>query len=50
MMFKIIGMGFFMNKGAYLRDAFNILDFVIIMSAYVTIAQPLIESAMGIEE
>lgn len=50
MMFKIIGMGFFLNQGSYLRDPFNILDFVIIMSAYVTIAQPLIESALGIEE
>ena len=50
MLFKIIGMGFFWNKGSYLRDPFNILDFVIIMSAYVTIAQPLMEQITGAEE
>lgn len=50
MMFKIIGMGFLFNKGAYLRDYFNILDFVIIMSAYVTMATPLIESMTGADE
>ena len=51
MLFKIIGMGLIWNdKGddkAYLRDPFNILDFVIIMSAYLTMATPLIESMMG---
>ena len=50
MLFKIVGMGFFWNKGSYLRDYFNILDFVIIMSAYVTIAQPFIESLTGADE
>ena len=50
MIFKIIGMGFFWNKGSYLRDPFNILDFVIIMSAYLTIFQPMIEAIAGIEE
>ena len=50
MLFKIIGMGFFWNKGSYLRDPFNILDFVIIMSAYVTIAQPLLESLTGADD
>ena len=43
-------MGFFWNKGSYLRDAFNILDFVIIMSAYLTIIQPIIEAISGTEE
>lgn len=31
---KIIGMGFLFNNGAYLRDAWNILDFVIVSTAY----------------
>ena len=31
---KIMGMGFIFNKGAYLRDAWNILDFIIVASAY----------------
>jgi len=34
---KIMGMGFIFNKGAYLRDAWNVLDFVIVASAYFTI-------------
>ena len=34
MILKIIGKGFIFNKGAYLRDAWNILDFVIVVSAY----------------
>ena len=47
MLFKIFGLGLFWNKGSYLRDAFNILDFVIIMSAYLTIATPFLESLAG---
>ena len=31
---KIIGLGFIFNKGAYLRDSWNILDFIIVTSAY----------------
>lgn len=34
---KIMGMGFIFNKGAYLRDAWNILDFIIVASAYFTL-------------
>jgi hypothetical protein len=37
MCLKILGLGFFFNKGAYLRDPWNILDFVIVMSAYLTV-------------
>jgi Ion transport protein len=37
MILKILGLGFIFNKGAYLRDPWNILDFVIVMSAYLTI-------------
>ena len=39
MCIKIVGMGFIFGKGAYLRDPWNILDFVIVMSAWLTIAQ-----------
>ena len=34
MMLKIIGLGFILNKGSYLRESWNILDFVIVVSAY----------------
>lgn len=37
MIFKIVGLGFLFNKGAYIRDPWNILDFVIVMSAYLGI-------------
>jgi len=37
MLLKIFGMGFIFNRGAYLRDAWNILDFVIVSSAYFSI-------------
>lgn len=36
MCLKILGMGFLFNKGAYLRDSWNILDFIIVGSAYLT--------------
>lgn len=36
MVLKILGLGFVLNEGAYLRDYFNILDFLIIMSAYIS--------------
>lgn len=39
MVIKIVSKGFVFNKGAYLRDAFNVMDFVIVMSAYLTILQ-----------
>jgi voltage-dependent calcium channel R type alpha-1E len=34
MVVKIVSMGFLFNDGSYLRDAWNILDFVIIASGY----------------
>ena len=34
MVLKILGLGFVLNKDAYLRDSWNILDFVIVTSAY----------------
>ena len=39
MIIKILGLGFILNKGSYLRSVWNILDFVIIGSAYLTIMQ-----------
>ncbi len=30
---KIIAMGFVVEKGSYLRDSWNILDFVVVMAA-----------------
>lgn len=39
MLFKILGLGFLFNKGAYIRDPWNVLDFTIVMSAYLTIGQ-----------
>lgn len=39
MIVKILGLGFILNKGSYLRSVWNILDFVIIGSAYLTIMQ-----------
>jgi len=35
MSLKIIGLGFIFNRGAYLRDTWNILDFVIVATAYI---------------
>ncbi len=28
---KIIGMGFIFEKGSYLRDAWNVLDFIVVL-------------------
>lgn len=38
MFIKLVARGFFINSYTYLRDAWNWLDFVVILSAYVTIA------------
>jgi hypothetical protein len=37
MVLKILAMGFIFNQGSYLRDSWNILDFIIVGSAYLTI-------------
>ena len=37
MFLKIFGYGFVMNEGAYLRDTWNLLDFVIVISGYLTL-------------
>ena len=35
--FKIFALGIYFNSNAYLKDYWNILDFVIILSGYVTL-------------
>ena len=42
MVLKIIAKGLIFGKGTYLRDYWNILDFVIVMSAYLTLLQSLV--------
>jgi hypothetical protein len=37
MIMKILGMGFMFNRGAYLRSFWGVLDFVIVVSAYVSL-------------
>ena len=39
MVLKIVGMGFVSGKDAYLKDPWNILDFTIVSSAYLTVIQ-----------
>lgn len=34
MVLKICGLGFIFNRGAYLREAWNVLDFAIVVTAY----------------
>ena len=33
-MLKILGMGFIFNKDAYLRDMWNIIDFIVVVAGY----------------
>jgi hypothetical protein len=47
MVFKIIGMGFFFSKNAYIKDSWNILDFFIVLTSYMTVFQSLSGSAEG---
>ena len=51
MILKILGLGFFFgSKKAYLKDPWNILDFTIVMSAYLTIVQDLIKAEEEISD
>jgi hypothetical protein len=34
MLLKILGMGFYFGEGAYIKEYFNILDFIIVTSSY----------------
>jgi hypothetical protein len=45
MIIKILSLGLVLNDGAYLRDAFNIMDCTIVLSAYLTIIQDAIAAA-----
>jgi hypothetical protein len=38
MILKITGLGFVFENGAYLKDPWNMLDFTIVSSAYLTVA------------
>ena len=44
MVLKIIGYGFITGKEPYIKDAWNILDFFIVMSSYVTVLSELTQS------
>lgn len=37
MFLKIFGLGFVINKGSYLRDPWNVMDFIIVTTAYIPI-------------
>jgi len=37
MILKIIAMGFFMETNSYLRDTWNILDFIVVMCGWLSI-------------
>ena len=37
MIIKIMGLGFFFGENAYLKDSWNVLDFVIVISSYLTL-------------
>jgi hypothetical protein len=37
MFLKIFGFGFILNKGAYIRDGWNILDFTIVIIGYISL-------------
>ena len=43
MLLKIFGQGMVLNEGSYLRDSWNILDFIIVISAYL----PLVFASEG---
>jgi Ion transport protein len=36
MIIKIVALGFILNSGSYLRDPWNVLDFIIVGSAWLT--------------
>lgn len=35
MLLKVFGMGFYFGKNAYLKDNWNVLDFIIVVTAYI---------------
>lgn len=47
MILKIVGYGFFTGPEPYIKDAWNILDFFIVMSSYVTVLSEMGHSEEG---
>jgi hypothetical protein len=45
MVLKILGLGFIIGENAYIKNSWNILDFVIVLSGYVT----LVTEMQGVE-
>ena len=45
MMLKIFGLGFVMKRNSYLRDSWNVLDFIIVVTAYI----PLLVSSQSVD-
>jgi len=37
MVVKVVALGFVLNDGAYIRDPWNILDFIIVGSSWLTV-------------
>jgi len=50
MILKILGLGFIFGEDAYLRDSWNILDFVIVISAAIPYIQPAPEQGVARQE
>ena len=50
MVFKILGLGFIFGPKAYLLDSWNILDFVIVISGYLTLINEMIAGEQNISE
>ena len=42
MVLKILGLGFIFGPKAYLQDSWNLLDFVIVISGYLTLVNEMI--------
>ena len=40
MILKILAFGFVLNKDSYLRDSWNVLDFVVVVTAYLPVLFP----------
>jgi hypothetical protein len=47
MIVKIVALGFLLNEGAYIRDPWNILDFIIVGSSWLTVIEGLIGGGGG---
>ncbi|XP_071746366.1 voltage-dependent calcium channel type A subunit alpha-1 isoform X5 [Lepeophtheirus salmonis] len=41
---KILALGFVLHRGSYLRNAWNIMDFIVVVTGYITILSPQEES------